>query len=409
VTSEERTRAGAVEVARRLRGEGYEAWFAGGCVRDLLLGGTPKDWDIATDARPEAVQALFPKTVAVGAAFGVVQVLMGRGRAYEVATFRADGSYLDGRRPASVAYSSSREADVERRDFTINALLMDPESAEVLDYVGGQADLRAGVIRAVGDPARRFEEDRLRMLRAVRFAARLGFTIEPETWAALTTRAGRLEAVSPERITQELEGLLLGPRPGHGLRLLERSGLAEACLPEARPAHLAEACDRLPEATRELDAEARAAVAWALVHAAYAAPEVEPRLRDRRLSRARLRAVQDLLDTAARVRDAEAPARAPVLKRVHGAAAPQRRAFLYALGGPGADLVERWDEAARFLEAHPPAPEAFLSGADLKALGISPGPHFKRILEAVEAAALEGRVKRREAALALAREVAERG
>ena len=173
-TSPEALREGADRVAAILREGGHQAYFAGGCVRDALLGQRPKDYDIATDATPERVAALFRRTVLVGAAFGVVKVLLGR-REYEVATFRTEGQYTDGRRPDAVAYATDPEEDVRRRDFTVNALLMDPRDDRVVDYVGGQADLQVGVISAVGDPIERFHEDRLRMLRAVRFAARLGF------------------------------------------------------------------------------------------------------------------------------------------------------------------------------------------------------------------------------------------
>ncbi|HYM91977.1 MAG TPA: CCA tRNA nucleotidyltransferase, partial [bacterium] len=174
--------ATAAEIAERLRAAGFETYLVGGCVRDMLLGREPADYDIATAAKPEEIRALFPRTIDVGAAFGVIRVLAPNGE-YEVATFRTEGPYLDGRHPASVQYATVRE-DVARRDFTVNGLLYDPKAAEVLDFVGGRADLAARRIRTIGEPAARFAEDRLRMLRAVRLAAELDFEIAPEVTAA---------------------------------------------------------------------------------------------------------------------------------------------------------------------------------------------------------------------------------
>src|SRR5579875_3193231 len=196
----------ALDVVRRLRAAGYETYFAGGCVRDRLLGRAPLDYDVATAAPPEVVQRLFPRTVPVGAQFGVVLVLHGGGR-FEVATFRSDDAYVDGRRPSRVHFGSARE-DAERRDFTINALFWDPLEDRIIDFVGGEADLRAGVIRAIGDAAARIAEDRLRMLRAVRFAARFGFTIEPATQAAVVAAAPTLVDIAGERIGEEIVKLL---------------------------------------------------------------------------------------------------------------------------------------------------------------------------------------------------------
>ena len=187
--------AGALRVVETLRRTGFQALLAGGCVRDLALGRVPKDWDVATDAGPEEVAALFEHTVPVGAQFGISLVVLDEGD-YEVARFRRDGPYRDSRRPASIEPADAR-ADAARRDFTINGLFYDPESGELLDYVGGQQDLDDKVIRAIGDPAARFAEDHLRLLRAVRFAARLGFTIEPETWTRFVLRSSPLPASVP--------------------------------------------------------------------------------------------------------------------------------------------------------------------------------------------------------------------
>src|SRR5215469_9984720 len=192
----------ARKVAARLREEGHIAYFAGGCVRDMVRGLAPKDYDIATDARPESVQALFPRTYAVGAHFGVIVVLESDFQ-FEVATFRSDDAYVDGRHPTAVHFSSPGE-DARRRDFTINGMFYDPVAEEVIDYVGGRADIAAKLIRAIGDPAQRFAEDRLRMLRAVRFATVLDYEIDEETWNALVANASSINQISAERIRDEL-------------------------------------------------------------------------------------------------------------------------------------------------------------------------------------------------------------
>src|SRR5262245_54379263 len=225
----------AVHVVRTLRQAGHEALWAGGCVRDELLGLVPKDYDVATSARPEQVQALFQRTIAIGAAFGVIEVL-GRGRLrLEVATFRSDGAYLDGRRPESVVFSSAEE-DAKRRDFTVNGMFFDPIDDRLIDFVGGQADLKARVLRAIGDARERFEEDRLRMLRAVRMAARFELTIEPATEAAIERMAPRLDdGVSAERIAEELRKTLTDRHRARGMQLFVDLGLAEAVMPELVP------------------------------------------------------------------------------------------------------------------------------------------------------------------------------
>ncbi len=220
----------AGEVVRRLRAAGHESYFAGGCVRDLVMGLAPHDYDVATSARPEQVLSLFAKAVAVGAAFGVVQVLMPAGPV-EVATFRTESGYSDGRRPDRVVFASARE-DVARRDFTINGMLFDPLSGEVLDWVGGREDIRRRTVRAIGDPRARFAEDRLRLLRAIRFAARFEYAIEEGTYAALCEAAPGVVEVSAERIRDELVRLLCAPHAGRGLRLLRDTGLLQPILPE---------------------------------------------------------------------------------------------------------------------------------------------------------------------------------
>src|SRR6266480_3603444 len=220
----------AREVAARLREQGHIAYFAGGCVRDMVRGLIPKDYDIATDARPEAVQTLFPRTFAVGAHFGVIIVLE-NGFQFEVATFRSDDAYIDGRHPSAVHFSSPEE-DAKRRDFTINGMFFDPVAEKVIDFVGGRADLEAKLVRAIGDPAQRFAEDRLRMLRSVRFATVLGYKIDNQTWNALVADSASINQISAERIRDELVRIFLSPNRVRGWDLLDSSRLMRAILPE---------------------------------------------------------------------------------------------------------------------------------------------------------------------------------
>ncbi len=231
--STEERRAFAKEVVARLRDAGYQALWAGGCVRDITLGHLPSDYDVATDAVPEAVMGIFRKrTVPVGESFGVVRVRGPRdaGLEVEVATFRSDGAYVDGRRPESVVFSSP-ELDAQRRDFTINGMFFDPFSGQVIDYVGGLADLRAGVIRAIGDPAARFREDKLRLLRAVRFSARFGFPIDDATRRALVAMADQITVVAAERIAQEMRRMLVDPSRDVAMDLMLETGLMAVVLP----------------------------------------------------------------------------------------------------------------------------------------------------------------------------------
>lgn len=220
----------ATHVIRVLREKGHEALLAGGCVRDFLLGKEPKDYDVATSATPQQVIALFPGALTVGAHFGVV-IVKRDGHQIEVATFRTDGSYKDGRRPESVTFSTAQE-DAQRRDFTVNGLFRDPVENRIIDYVGGQADLEKRVLRAIGDADRRFAEDRLRLLRAIRFATVLGFDIEGETWKSICDHADAIRSVSAERIRDELIKIFLHPNRLRGFDLLVESGLMQQVLPE---------------------------------------------------------------------------------------------------------------------------------------------------------------------------------
>jgi len=232
----------AAQIVRRLRQAGFEAFWAGGCVRDALLGREPHDYDVATNATPDQIEALFSHTIPVGKQFGVIVVLEG-GHQFQVATFRAEENYQDGRRPGTVRYSHARE-DAVRRDFTVNALFYDPITEHVHDWVGGENDLRARLIRTVGSPDERFAEDHLRLLRAIRFAAQLGFDIEAQTMAAVQKHAEKIKLTSAERIRDELIKLFAPPHAARGLTLLHESGLMPHVFPELVPTLT---CDQSPD------------------------------------------------------------------------------------------------------------------------------------------------------------------
>lgn len=414
-------RQGAIDVLTTLRGAGHEAYFAGGCVRDEVLGVEPKDWDIATSAKPDAVMALFLRCVPVGISFGVVRVLHA-GFEYEVATFRADGDYDDHRRPSSVRWASARE-DVYRRDFTINGLLGDPfatANERVVDFVGGLEDLKNGLIRAIGDPSARFTEDYLRMLRAVRFAARFGFAIHPDTMAAIVAMSSRVVDVSAERIGQELDRLLSEGGQPVGLALLAQSGLLPHLLPEltdpshagALPGPAALSPNELPSwLTRAADrlsgvGRCDIALGWALL--LWEQPQVVDGIARRlRMSRARAQAIAEIvsaghtlvdwaqLTTHVRKRTLRLPTAQLAIEAAHHAGAvDQARAAREALAS--------WSAAEL-------APAPLINGKDLAALGHRPGPAFARALYAVEDAQLDGAIADREAALALAQQILSAG
>ncbi|HLN87565.1 MAG TPA: CCA tRNA nucleotidyltransferase, partial [Candidatus Limnocylindrales bacterium] len=224
------SRASAIFIVQRLRQEGYQAYLAGGCVRDMLLGKTPQDYDITTNARPEQIQTIFAETISVGAQFGVILVLVDR-QPFEVASFRHDGPYLDGRHPSQVRYGSLEE-DIQRRDFTINGMIYDPLDDRIIDLVDGRSDLARRIIRAIGNPIARFAEDRLRMIRAVRFAASLKFDIDPQTFAAIEQLAASVTQISWERIGDEVTRILTEGGARRGFELLDQCGLLTVLLPE---------------------------------------------------------------------------------------------------------------------------------------------------------------------------------
>ena len=397
-------RDAAMSVAGRLRDQGHEALFAGGCVRDLLMGHPPTDFDVATSATPEQVLATFRRTRAVGRQFGVVLVSV-RGVWIEVATFRSDAAYSDGRHPDSVRFSSARE-DAQRRDFTINGMFLDPLDDRVIDYVGGQADLQAGVIRAIGDPACRFAEDHLRLLRAVRFAARFGFQIEPVTWRAVRDAAHLLPRVSAERVSDELERMLTAPTRACAWELLAGAGLVPRLWDGA-----ADAADRAAPIGRLLAALPGETISLALVMAVLTLPDEHATQR----ACISLRLSNSTRDAAVWLvrhhRDLDDPARATLaaFKRVlSDPAAGDLLALIQARAQAGdlstsaaADIAQR----AAAIEPAEVAPPPLLTGDDLIRMGIPQGPAYRRILDAVYDAQLNGEIRDRAEAADLARRV----
>lgn len=409
----EQARTAAVGIVRALRDAGHEAYLAGGCVRDELLGLEPTDYDVATDARPERIGTLFRRTNEVGASFGVVLV-KDRNVAVEVATFRADGPYSDRRRPDSVAFADAT-ADAHRRDFTINALFLDPFAdaptpgvrGRVIDLVGGVADLERKVIRAVGDPEQRLAEDHLRALRAVRFAARLGFEIEAGTARAIREHAAELGGVSRERIGDEVRSMMDRPSRATAVRLLQSLALDAPVL--TAPRHDAE-----PTVLARLGPEAGLAAclgAWAIDRGEIASEAQLPALlRSRRkalcLSNEERDELRDVLGGAIGLPGRWGGLGIAARKRLAAA-----RHFAQTLALLAAYRPEVGAEVARCVQeltATPSglAPEPIVNGDDLVAAGMTPGPGFATLLSAVYDAQLEDRIRTREEALALARELA---
>jgi poly(A) polymerase len=425
----------AASVVRRLRDAGHTAYFAGGCVRDRLLGRTPADYDVATSAPPELVRALFPRTVPVGVQFGVVLVLLGDERV-EVATFRADDAYVDGRRPVAVHFGTAEE-DAQRRDFTINALYWDPLTDEIIDFVGGRADLAAGTIRAIGDARARIAEDRLRMLRAVRLAARFGFTIDPATHAAIVAAAPTVVDMAAERIGDEIVKVLTEGRARRGFELLAETALLDAVLPEvAAMRGVRQDPDHHPEGDvwvhtllllAQLEPGVRETLALgALLHDVGKPPCAA--VRDGRITfwRHPARGAEMALAICQRLRRSrETWERVAYLVANHLrlVQAPEMRlaTLKRMLAEDGFDeLLElaRMDALAasrdlRFVEfcerkrdelRETVRPPRLLTGDDLIALGYRPGPTIGRILHTVEDAQLGGEIHTRDEALALVRD-----
>jgi poly(A) polymerase len=429
-TSEELARS----IVSGLRAAGHQAYLVGGCVRDLLLGHQPKDFDVATDARPDRVAELFERSEQVGAHFGVVLV-----REYtsqvEVATFRSDASYSDGRRPDQVHFETDPRQDVLRRDFTINALLLDPETNQVLDFVGGQQDLQRRVIRAIGDPEMRFQEDHLRLIRAVRFAARLGFEIDPATMAALQRLHGLIAKVAAERVRDELARILTEGGARRGFELLDETGLLGDILPEvAAMKGVAQPPEFHPEGDvwthtllllEKLRNPTVTLAMGALLHDAGKPPTFRVAERIRfdghveegvglahgilarlRFSYEQTEQILALIDQHMRFKDA-GKMRESTLKRflrMENFAEHLELHRLDCLSSNGKlDSYRLVRSRLAEFGAEELKPTPLLTGHDLIAAGYAPGPAFGKMLAAVEDAQLEARVRSKEEALALVR------
>ncbi len=421
------SREGALAIVRRLREAGHEAYFVGGCVRDILRGTEPGDYDIVTSARPEEICSLFSHTVPVGISFGVVLVVEG-GYSYEVATFRAESNYEDGRRPSSVEFTSAC-GDVRRRDFTVNALLMDPITGNVIDYVGGKRDIEDRVIRTIGNPDERFAEDHLRMLRAIRFAANLGYSIDPDTFLAIKRHTCQIRRISAERIRDELTKLLTRGGARRGMEMMSEAALLAEILPEVDclrgveqpPAfhpegdvweHSLRMLDLLPEGV-----ENDSRLAWGILlhdvgkartgsvddsgihfygHVREGERISEALMRRLRFSRADMETVLALIHCHMLFMNV-ADMRPNRLKRFLRMPDFQLHLELHRLDCIASHgFLDNHEFCRRKLmeiadsELHPPK---LLTGEDLIDMGFSPGPLFREILDAIEDAQLDGAIK----------------
>jgi len=416
----------ANSICETLRRNGHQALLCGGCVRDLLLGREPADYDVTTDATPERVMALFPESVAVGAQFGVILVPRD-GQKVEVATFRSDVGYSDGRHPDRVEFSKTPQEDVQRRDFTINGLLMEPATGEILDFVDGRADLQDGVIRAIGDPVRRFAEDKLRMMRAVRFAARFGFEIEPATFRAMRSHVKEIHQVSPERLREELTKMLTEGAARTAFELLDQTWLLQQVLPETAAMKGVQQPPQFhPEGdvwihTRlmieQLPAAVSPTLAWGVLlhdvgkpatfksasetgdrirfdgHVAVGVRMAEAICRRLRFSNEDTEQILALVDNHMKFKDVE-QMRASTLKRFVRQPRFDEHLELHRLDCLSSNRqLESYDFVRRVLQETPPQqihPPRLLTGDDLMEMGYKPGPAFSEILRSVEDAQLEG-------------------
>ncbi len=445
----------ATSIVQTLRQRGFQAYLVGGCVRDLLLGREPKDYDVATNATPEQVMGIFPETYAVGAQFGVVLVPApesdtaradsedgaSKSRAVEVATFRSDIGYSDGRHPDEVRFSGDPREDVARRDFTINGMLLDPLGAqppgEVLDYVGGRKDLEAGIIRAIGDPERRFGEDKLRMLRAVRFAARFDYAIEPATFAAMQKLAEQIAVVSHERVRDELTRMLAEGHARRAFLLLDAGGLLKHVLPEisamkgvAQPAEFHPEGDVFVHTLLLLDnlpTPCPLTLAWgALLHDVGKPPTfrvapdrirfdshvevgvkmAEEICRRLRFSNDDTEQILALVDNHMRFGHVARMKESTLKKFLRMPAFDEHLALHRADCLASHRNLSTYEFIRQKRAEIPPEkmrPSPLVTGDDLIAVGHIPGPRFREILSAVEDAQLEGRLPSRGAALEFVR------
>jgi poly(A) polymerase len=446
----EKARIAAEIILNRLRAAGYDAYFAGGCVRDLLLGREPEDFDVATSALPDVVLGMFPRTFAVGAHFGVVLIadeIDGQEIVTEVATFRSDGAYVDGRRPESVRFSDNAEEDVIRRDFTINGMLLDPQllresgdvGGAVLDYVGGRADLQARLVRAIGDPDKRFDEDKLRMLRAVRFAARFDFEIEVATEAAIEKSAAQIAQVSRERVRDELTRMLTEGRARRAFERLDRTGLLKQVLPEIDRLHGVEQPPEFhPEGDvwmhtlmllEQLPAGVSPTLAWGALlhdvgkpatfqrgpgrirfngHVEVGVRVTQDIARKLRFSNEDTAQIVALVENHMRFGDVE-KMKASTLKRFFRLPAFPEHLALHRMdcmaSHGGLDLYEFAKQRFEATPLEEVRPVLLVTGQDLIAAGYKPGPRFKELLAQAEDAQLEGRIRSKEEGLALIRSI----
>jgi poly(A) polymerase len=434
----------AAEIVTTLRKQGHQAYLAGGCVRDLLLGREPADYDVATDATPQQVMQIFPQTYAVGEQFGVVLVpeaessgatgaLARQGTTVEVATFRSDVGYSDGRHPDEVRFTKDPREDVQRRDFTINGMMLDPATNEVLDFVRGRDDLKAGIIRAIGDPERRFTEDKLRMLRAVRFAARFDYKIDPATMAAIQKLAPEIHQVSCERVREELTKMLTEGQARRAFELLDTSRLLPEVLPEiAAMKGVQQPPQYHPEGDvfvhtllllEKLPPNASKTLAWgALLHdvgkpatfriapdrirfdghvevGVKMAAEILRRLR---FSNHETDQILALVDNHMRFGAVERMKQSTLKKFLRMPAFEEHLELhrIDCLSSHGQlDAYEYTREQLRSLPPEAIRPTPLITGRDLIEAGYDPGPRFKEVLTAVEDAQLEGRLASRDAAM----------
>jgi poly(A) polymerase len=429
----------ATSICSTLQRHGYQAFLVGGCVRDILLHREPSDYDVATDATPQEVQRLFPRGLDVGAQFGVILVRDDSSKV-EVATFRSDVGYSDGRHPDRVVYSQTPEEDVQRRDFTINGLLMRHDTGEVLDFVGGRADLSAKIIRAIGEPSHRFVEDKLRMLRAVRFAARFSYSIEPATFAAIRKHAGEIRVVSSERIREELTKLLTEGSARRGFELLDELGLLTEVLPEiAAMKGVPQPPQFHPEGDvwihtllmlENLPAGVSSTLAWGvLLHDIGKPPTYRPasetgdrirfdghvevgvRMADDLCRRLRFsnddtEQIKALVANHMKFKDVS-QMRQSTLKRFIRLPQFDEHLELHRLDCQSSHgKLDAYNTVRSFLAQTPPAqvrPPRLLSGDDLKDLGYTPGPEFQKMLATLEDAQLEEAVQTRDQALEFVR------
>jgi len=384
----------AIEIIKELRHHGHEAYLVGGCVRDMVMKIEPADYDIATSAHPEEIMQVFPKTRSVGVQFGVVLVIY-RGYPFEVATFRSDEAYVDGRRPTGVVFTDAKQ-DVLRRDFTINGLLYDPISETVIDYVDGQSDIRARIVRAIGDPHARFEEDKLRILRAIRFGARLGYTIEQQTWNAVQAMAPKIHQVSGERIREELGRILTEGQAALGMRMMDASGLRKEILPELVWN------DHIEHSVRFIRTGAQPDFAMGILLHDTPINDVRKIVERLKFSRAEMNHIIALVENLPRF-SAIRQMSVSSLKRFFRTSRFEDHLALARIHliTAGSDLSD-YDFAHR--KQHEWSdddirPVPLITGDDLIQMGFAPGPQFKQILTRVEDEQLEGRLQTRSDAI----------